>query len=146
MVSPYVNHYCISPIYDNIFGNPEAINSNTNHIDSDDNNNNNNNNNNNSDNGNSTHKHIKQMSSVIATSIASTYLSHPLHNLQITMQSQPSVGYAEACRILWSKSGTGNPSFLFRGAEARVGLLLVINVFNELLLKPAWAPIEVDQE
>lgn len=82
---------------------------------------------------------IKYWTSVIGTSIVATYMSQGLHNCQITMQADQSLGYASAVRTVFQQHGI---RALIRGAEARVGLLLIVNLLNELLLKPAWAPVE----
>jgi hypothetical protein len=83
---------------------------------------------------------IKHWTSVLSTSVLATYLSQGLHNGQIQMQADPSLGYAAAVQRVTGQHGI---AVLYRGAEARVGLLLVVNVLNELLLKPAWAPVPV---
>ena len=74
--------------------------------------------------------------SVILTSVAATVASQGLHNAQITMQADQSLSYASAVKSLWRNNGMG---MMVRGAEARIGLLLVVNILNELILKPAWA-------
>lgn len=33
-------------------------------------------------------------------------------------------------------------SIMYRGASARIGLLLIVNGLNEVLLKPAWEQVE----
>lgn len=76
--------------------------------------------------------------SVLLTSVVSTYASQGLHNCQIAMQADPGLRYGSAIQCVYRKHGWRG---LVKGAEARVGLLLVVNVLNELLLKPAWAPI-----
>jgi hypothetical protein len=81
---------------------------------------------------------IKQWTSVISTSIVATYMSQGFHNCQITMQADQSLGYVQAVKSVVKQHGMKG---MIRGAEARVGLLLVVNVLNELLLKPAWAPV-----
>ena len=73
--------------------------------------------------------------SVILTSVAATVASQGLHNAQITMQADQSLSYASAVKSLWRNNGMG---MMVRGAEARIGLLLVVNILNELILKPAW--------
>ena len=80
-------------------------------------------------------KMAKKWGSLILTSIGATVASQGLHNGQLRMQSDQSLTYARALRSLVNQFG---PSFLWRGAEARVGLLLVVNVLNELILKPCW--------
>jgi hypothetical protein len=80
-------------------------------------------------------KMFKHWFSVLSLSVASTYISHGFHVCQTTMQTQ-NVGYAQAVRSLSKERGIAG--FWFVGARARVALLLVTNVFNELFLKPAW--------
>jgi hypothetical protein len=82
---------------------------------------------------------VKQWASVLSTSVVSTYLSQGMHNCQITMQADQSLGYGSAVRQVWREHGV---RMFFRGGEARVGLLLVVNVLNELLLKKAWSKVE----
>jgi len=86
---------------------------------------------------------IKQWTAVLSTSVVATYLSQGLHNGQIAMQSNQSLGYAAAVRTVWRQHGL---AALYRGAEARVGLLLLVNALNEVLLKPAWAPVAVSDD
>jgi hypothetical protein len=81
---------------------------------------------------------IKHWTSVLSTSIVATYLSQGMHNCQIAMQSNQKLGYASAVRTVFAQHGM---AMLYRGAEARVGLLLLVNVLNEVLLKPAWSPV-----
>jgi hypothetical protein len=85
----------------------------------------------------------KTWSSVISTSVVATYLSQGFHNFQIAMQADQSLSYAQALKTVTKQHGI---KILYKGAEARVGLLLVVNVLNELLLKPAWSPVPVDQD
>ena len=80
---------------------------------------------------------------ILATSIAATYASQPFMNLQLVMQSDPELSHMTTITRAWQRNGT---ALLYRGAEARVGLLLVVNVLNELLLKPAWTDVEVEEE
>lgn len=77
----------------------------------------------------------KKWISVLSTSVVATYMSQSLHNIQITMQAYQDVSHIGAARKAWSENGF---RLLYRGGEARVGLLLIVNVLNELLLKPAW--------
>lgn len=83
----------------------------------------------------------KLWSSVLSTSVFATVASQGLHNCQICMQADSSLGYASAVQQVWRQHSY---HFLYRGAEARIGLLLLVNVLNELLLKPAWAPVEME--
>jgi hypothetical protein len=57
-------------------------------------------------------------------------------------QSNQELGYAGTLRSVWERNGI---SVFYKGAEARVGLLIVVNVLNELLLKPAWSGVEVQE-
>jgi len=84
----------------------------------------------------------KQWASVLGCSIFATYASQGLHNCQITMQANQELGYASAFTKAWRENGI---RLLYRGAEARVSLLLIVNILNELLLKPAWAQVPVEQ-
>jgi hypothetical protein len=84
---------------------------------------------------------VKHWTSLISTSVAATYLSQSLHNCQTTMQTNSALSYGGAIKKVWTDHGF---AALYRGAEARVGLLLIVNVLNELLLKPAWAPIQLE--
>lgn len=87
-------------------------------------------------------KLAKQWASVLSTSVLSTYLSQFFQNCQITMQANQQLGYAGTLRSVFERNGV---SAFYKGAEARVGLLIVVNVLNELLLKPAWAGVEVEE-
>ena len=75
-------------------------------------------------------------------SAVGTVLSQGLHNCQIMMQSNQGLSYAGALRSVYEVHGI---SALYKGAEARMGLLMVVNVLNELLLKPAWEGVPVEQ-
>jgi hypothetical protein len=83
---------------------------------------------------------VKHWTALFSTSIVATYMSQGLHNCQTTMQTNTTLSYGGAIKKVWVDHGF---AALYRGAEARVGLLLIVNVLNELLLKPAWAPIRV---
>ena len=85
---------------------------------------------------------VKHWTSLLSTSVVATYLSQGLHNCQTTMQTNSTLSYSGAVKKVWAEHGM---AAMYRGAEARVGLLLIVNVLNELLLKPAWAPIRVEQ-
>jgi hypothetical protein len=80
----------------------------------------------------------KQWASVLSTSVAATYASQGLHNCQIAMQADQSLSYGQAVRTVFKQHGL---KVLIKGAEARVGVMLVVNVLNELLLKAAWTPV-----
>uniref|UniRef100_A0A6U5LMT7 ADP,ATP carrier protein n=1 Tax=Corethron hystrix TaxID=216773 RepID=A0A6U5LMT7_9STRA len=81
---------------------------------------------------------VKKWASLLSTSIAATYMSQGIHNFTIAMQSDQSLGYADAVKKVFKQHGFMG---LIRGGEARVGLLLIVNILNELLLKPAWMPV-----
>jgi hypothetical protein len=85
---------------------------------------------------------VKQWTALLSTSIVATYLSQGLHNLQITMQADASLSYAQVVPTVWKKHGL---SMFYKGAEARVGLLLLVNVLNQVLLKPAWMPVTIHE-
>ena len=82
---------------------------------------------------------VKHWTSLLSTSVVATYLSQGMHNCQIAMQADQSLNYRTVLTKVWREHGA---AVLYKGAEARVGLLLVVNVLNELLLKPAWAPVQ----
>lgn len=84
---------------------------------------------------------IKAWSSLISTSVAATYMSQGLHNLQISMQADQSLTYSQTIKSVMKQHGIKT---FYKGAEARVGLLLIVNILNELLLKPAWSPVPVE--
>lgn len=81
---------------------------------------------------------VKHWSALFSTSIVATYMSQVLNNCATTMQTNPGVSYTGAVKKVWADHGM---AAFYRGAEARVGLLLIVNVLNELLLKPAWEPV-----
>ena len=89
------------------------------------------------------HNSIQQWTAVLSTSVVATYLSQGLHNCQIAMQANQSLGYATAVQSVWQQHGL---KLFYRGAEARVGLLLLVNALNEVLLKPAWAPVPLEDD
>uniref|UniRef100_A0A7S3LQ80 ADP,ATP carrier protein n=1 Tax=Aplanochytrium stocchinoi TaxID=215587 RepID=A0A7S3LQ80_9STRA len=78
---------------------------------------------------------IKQWTAVIGTSIFATYISQGFHNCQITMHADQTVNHLGALRKAYAENGL---SLLYKGGEARVGLLLVVNILNEAFLKKAW--------
>jgi hypothetical protein len=84
---------------------------------------------------------VSHWSAILSTSVVATYLSQPFMLMQIVMQTSPGLSHAGTLQQAWARNGF---SLLYKGAEARVGLLLVVNVLNELLLKPAWAPIPIE--
>ena len=83
----------------------------------------------------------KTWASLISTSVVATYMSQGFHNFQIAMQADQSLSYSQAIKSVMRQHGIKT---FCKGAEARVGLLLVVNVLNELLLKPAWSPVPIE--
>lgn len=81
----------------------------------------------------------KHWASVGSTSIVATVLSQGVHNAQIKMQADQTLTYRRTVSVLWAEHG---PAIFYKGASARVGLLLIVNCFNELLLKKAWQGVE----
>jgi len=77
----------------------------------------------------------KHWISVRRISVVAIYVSHGFHVCQTAMQMSQSLSYWGAMRHVYARHGI---RFLINGAEARVGLLLVTNIFNEIFLKPAW--------
>jgi hypothetical protein len=86
---------------------------------------------------------INKWAPVLSTSIFATYLSQGFMNCQITMQTNPDLNHLSTLKTAWERNGI---RLFYRGAEARVGLLLVVNILNELILKPAWEGIEVKED
>ena len=84
---------------------------------------------------------VKAWSSLISTSVAATYMSQGVHNFQISMQADQSLTYSQTIKSVIKQHGIKT---FYKGAEARVGLLLIVNILNELLLKPAWSPVPVE--
>lgn len=66
-------------------------------------------------------------------SIVSTYISHGFHNCQLLMQLHPELNHLSVLKYIKNDRG-----LLYRGAESRVALLLITNIFNELYLKEIW--------
>lgn len=67
--------------------------------------------------------------SLIILSIASTYLTQFVHNCQTMMHIYQDLGYSQAIQKTFKDKKS-----LYKGAEARVGLLLVTNIMNDLFL------------
>ncbi len=82
---------------------------------------------------------VKRAVSVMGTSIVATVLSQGVHNAQIKMQADQTLTYGRTMSMLWAEHG---PSIFYKGASARIGLLLIVNGFNEVLLKKAWEGVE----
>lgn len=76
-----------------------------------------------------------QLTAVMASSVASTYITQCLHNCHSTMQKDQSLDYINSMRVCWQRYGM---AAFYRGAERRMGVLMAMNTFNELLLKPSW--------
>lgn len=88
--------------------------------------------------GNDNNSGAKRAAAVMSTSIVATYLSQGLHNCQIKMQADQSLSYVATVRTLFQEHGFG---MLYKGGSARVGLLLIVNGLNEVVLKPAWEEV-----
>jgi hypothetical protein len=84
---------------------------------------------------------FKYWGSVLTTSMIATVASQGVHNCQITIQADQSLTYKTTLEKIWSQHGF---RMFYKGAEARIGLLLVVNILNELLLKPAWAGVDIE--
>jgi hypothetical protein len=84
---------------------------------------------------------VKHWGSVLSTSVVSTIASQGVHNCQITMQANQELSYMGTLKTVWERNGV---AAFYRGSEARIGLLLTVNILNELLLKPAWSPVPED--
>jgi hypothetical protein len=72
---------------------------------------------------------------VMGTSVFSTIITQGLHNCQTVMQTHPNLTHITAPQTLWKQHGI---SSCWKGVYSRIGLLLIINGLNELLLKPTW--------
>lgn len=72
-----------------------------------------------------------------------TYMSQGFQNCQIAMQAEPSFSYAQTVSSVHKAHGM---RFLWKGAEARIGLLLVVNVLNQLLLAPVWNGVPMEED
>lgn len=68
--------------------------------------------------------------SIVPLSVISTYLSHPFHNCQLLMQVNPEMNHISVLQKFRS-----DRTLLWKGAESRIALLLITNIFNELYLK-----------
>mmetsp|Transcript_31848 Transcript_31848/g.53731 ORF Transcript_31848/g.53731 Transcript_31848/m.53731 type:complete len:291 (+) Transcript_31848:76-948(+) len=84
---------------------------------------------------------IKHWAAISSTSVVTTYASQGLHNCLVVCTADQRLSLVEAMQLLWARHGL---AALYRGAEARVGYLMVINVLNELLLKPAWSAVPAE--
>lgn len=82
----------------------------------------------------------KKWGALLSTSAVCTFGSQFFHNCQITMLAHQNFTYREAMKHVVDRNGV---SALYKGGEARVGVLIVANVLNDLLLKPAWTEVEL---
>jgi len=89
-----------------------------------------------------TERQAKRWGALLTTSAVCTFASQLFHNCQITMLAHQSFSYREAMRHVLDRNGV---SAFYKGGEARVGVLVVANVFNDLLLKPAWTEVELQE-
>ena len=78
-------------------------------------------------------------SAILSTSVAATFLSQGFQNCQIHMQANPQFSYVNTIANIYQRNGL---KFLYKGAEARVGLLLYVNILNQVVLKRAWTLVE----
>lgn len=78
---------------------------------------------------------LKHWVPVLVASIIATIISQWFHNCQMVMQADQSLSYLETVETLWNNNGVAS---FFLGADARISLLLIVNIFNEVLLKRAW--------
>lgn len=67
--------------------------------------------------------------SLIILSITSTYLTQFVHNCQTTMHVYQDLGYSQAIQKTFKDKRS-----LYKGAEARIGLLLMTNIMNDMFL------------
>ena len=85
---------------------------------------------------------VKHWVPVLFTSVAASVLSQWFHNCQMTMQADEALNHVGAVKRLWANNGIAS---VYRGVDARIGLLLVVCGLNEALLKPAWAGVPVSE-
>lgn len=79
---------------------------------------------------------VVKWSSVVGTSLFATILSQGLHNFQLTMHADHTItSHAAAVRQSIKTNGF---KVLYKGCEARVGFMLLVNIANDLFLKHAW--------
>ena len=83
---------------------------------------------------------IKHWISITSLSVVSTFLSQGLHNCQIIMQSNQKLSYLGTIQQAFGENGV---NIFWRGVEARLGLLLFVNILNEFLIKPAWGKVKI---
>jgi len=83
---------------------------------------------------------VKQWLSVFTTSALGTLVSQVFNNLQIAMVVKPHLTYGEAAEEVWRVNGG---SMFYKGCVSRGGLMLLVNVLNEFILKHAWEGKEV---
>mmetsp|Transcript_27225 Transcript_27225/g.64268 ORF Transcript_27225/g.64268 Transcript_27225/m.64268 type:complete len:326 (-) Transcript_27225:145-1122(-) len=82
---------------------------------------------------------FKSAVALFSTSALGTVISQIGHNMQMTMVSNPALSYSAAAKQLWLSNGAG---MFFSGAATRGGLMLLVNVLNECILKRAWQGVE----
>lgn len=76
---------------------------------------------------------------VLVCSLVATLLSQGFHNLQTLMQSRQDLSYTTAVHEAFASKGI---AIIWTGVEARIGLLLLVNLLNELFLKKVWKASE----
>eukprot|EP00287_Rhodomonas_sp_CCMP768_P009630 CAMPEP_0196744476 /NCGR_PEP_ID=MMETSP1091-20130531/57731_1 /TAXON_ID=302021 /ORGANISM="Rhodomonas sp., Strain CCMP768" /LENGTH=330 /DNA_ID=CAMNT_0042091033 /DNA_START=131 /DNA_END=1123 /DNA_ORIENTATION=+ len=83
---------------------------------------------------------IKRGIAVVTTSALGTVLSQICQNLHFALVSSPGLSYTAAAKQLWDRNGVG---MFFNGAASRLGLVLVVSVLNQAILKQAWQGVPV---
>ena len=75
------------------------------------------------------------LGAVVGTAVVSTVASHGLHNWQTVMQIHPDLGYKRALQKLAAMHGW---RALYKGSLSRVGIMVITNALNFVLLRHAW--------
>ena len=74
-------------------------------------------------------------SSLMSTSLVSTFLSHPFHCLQTFNQNSPNMSQLSVAKEMIGRYGW---SLFYRGIQGRIVLLFVTNLSNDTFLKSVW--------
>jgi hypothetical protein len=78
---------------------------------------------------------IYYYSCLFGLSITSTFLSHPLHCLQVFCQNNPSYPQIKVAQYMIKKH---NLNLFYKGISGRIVLLFITNLCNDLFLKEIW--------
>lgn len=78
---------------------------------------------------------IYYYSCLFGLSITSTFLSHPLHCLQVFCQNNPSKSQFEVAKFMIKKH---NFNLFYKGISGRIILIFITNLCNDLFLKKIW--------